>query len=602
MTLSNATQSEGPASVLGVTTTGIQDISALLPLLGTDQCERHISDALDGGFCYVAATPLSIFGSLGIVKAGFSVLWASVDVPFFRGPKLMRNAGFEASGMIKQITYASDEDDSVYIAEAKLRTILDQCTVKRSRLYLSWRWLRWNLLMFGSTAGLGALGFTPYVYIILRDTSHRPLSSTWMYPLLRILGSGLTATMIQVILQFRIMIIAHNRIEFSVFHDFFKTMKRTLPQYWDPNVRSEKCLRHLRKHFQERRWDMDQQGPEPPRHSYLRGLTIDGAIGTQCAVKDTQSLIDGELAVGRTLSVLLPLFQVLLAASIVTSVVGYIGCFSLVQNSHSFRGPLFWLVAELLLSFIRIAIWAANPAWDGPPPLLSVSTPGHLTMHGIGWAIDDIMAHDMHALVVGVDVGTESETSAPLGFAFDALRMVRYLTDDLRVPKGHVKKLINEKATTTEISRSLRALATDNSIRRDSPILVYFACSTVVRDVEQHGAEDGHRHDLDLATHDYRASEAELGIIYGELRNLLEDLVTAKGENVTVIIDAQLSASAPCMVGINSQPNPDDEAAPSPSIPASSWCPTRIRNVRLSARSPNASCRNYGIVRRTCIG
>ncbi|KAJ7039905.1 hypothetical protein C8F04DRAFT_914960, partial [Mycena alexandri] len=109
-----------------VTTSGIQDISALLPLLGTDQCERHTSGALDRGFSYVAATPLSIFGSLGIVKAGFATLWASVDIPIFHGPKQMRNAGFQPVGMIKQITHISEAEDSAYVAEARLRTILDQ--------------------------------------------------------------------------------------------------------------------------------------------------------------------------------------------------------------------------------------------------------------------------------------------------------------------------------------------------------------------------------------------------------------------------------------------------------------------------------------------
>ncbi|KAJ7573787.1 hypothetical protein C8J56DRAFT_981571, partial [Mycena floridula] len=48
---------------------GIQDISAFLPIIGTEQCERHIGSALDSGFLYAAATPLSMFGSLGIIKA-----------------------------------------------------------------------------------------------------------------------------------------------------------------------------------------------------------------------------------------------------------------------------------------------------------------------------------------------------------------------------------------------------------------------------------------------------------------------------------------------------------------------------------------------------
>ncbi|KAF9259917.1 hypothetical protein L218DRAFT_630707 [Marasmius fiardii PR-910] len=56
---------------------GIQDISALLPLLGTEQCERHAGSALDKGFLYAAATPLSIFGSLGVAKTAYVTLIAT---------------------------------------------------------------------------------------------------------------------------------------------------------------------------------------------------------------------------------------------------------------------------------------------------------------------------------------------------------------------------------------------------------------------------------------------------------------------------------------------------------------------------------------------
>ena len=60
---------------------GIQDIATLLPLLGTDQCEKHVGSALEGGYLYAAATPLSILGSLGIVKLGISVLISSISIP-----------------------------------------------------------------------------------------------------------------------------------------------------------------------------------------------------------------------------------------------------------------------------------------------------------------------------------------------------------------------------------------------------------------------------------------------------------------------------------------------------------------------------------------
>ncbi|KAJ7938883.1 hypothetical protein B0H13DRAFT_2301087 [Mycena leptocephala] len=58
---------------------GIQDISAFLPIIGTEKCECHVGEALEGGFLYAAAAPLTLFGSLGIIKAGVAILCASAS-------------------------------------------------------------------------------------------------------------------------------------------------------------------------------------------------------------------------------------------------------------------------------------------------------------------------------------------------------------------------------------------------------------------------------------------------------------------------------------------------------------------------------------------
>jgi hypothetical protein len=98
-----------PPSVIGVATSGIQDVSALLPLLGTEQCERLVTSALQHGLLYAAATPMSIFGSLGIAKAGFVVLWSSIDHKWFPGPSLLRNAGFTPQGIGKLLGHVDEK-------------------------------------------------------------------------------------------------------------------------------------------------------------------------------------------------------------------------------------------------------------------------------------------------------------------------------------------------------------------------------------------------------------------------------------------------------------------------------------------------------------
>ena len=59
----------------------------------------------------------------------------------------------------------------------------------------------------------------------------------------------------------------------------------------------------------------------------------------------------------------------LLLIGILASVVGYVGCFSVVQNSTSPFGPVSWLCLEAGLSLMRLGIWAWNPTSDDAPPL-----------------------------------------------------------------------------------------------------------------------------------------------------------------------------------------------------------------------------------------
>ena len=52
-----------------------------------------------------------------------------------------------------------------------------------------------------------------------------------------------------------------------------------------------------------------------------------------------------------------------------SSVVGYIGCFSVVQSAQESTAALSWLCLEIALSLLRMYIWSLNPTWDDAPPL-----------------------------------------------------------------------------------------------------------------------------------------------------------------------------------------------------------------------------------------
>ena len=80
-----------PSSGGGIGTTitgGIQDIAAILPLLGTEQCSVQVSTALARDYLYAAATPMLIFGSLGVVIAIFKTLIAFFSLGNIEGAKI----------------------------------------------------------------------------------------------------------------------------------------------------------------------------------------------------------------------------------------------------------------------------------------------------------------------------------------------------------------------------------------------------------------------------------------------------------------------------------------------------------------------------------
>ncbi|KAJ6597480.1 hypothetical protein DFH09DRAFT_1022849 [Mycena vulgaris] len=155
---------------------GIQDISAFLPIIGTEQCERHVGEALTGGFLYAAATPLSMFGSLGIVKASAAILVASISPRFAR---MLGDAGFRLEGS----------------------ELLDEQHIDKSQLTLVFNYYSWNWRLCISTGLLACLSITPYIPLILDDRPASKPSLAWTFPLMRIVGSAVSVVVAQMIIQ-----------------------------------------------------------------------------------------------------------------------------------------------------------------------------------------------------------------------------------------------------------------------------------------------------------------------------------------------------------------------------------------------------------------
>ncbi|ESK88599.1 hypothetical protein Moror_3125 [Moniliophthora roreri MCA 2997] len=120
---------------------GIQDVAALLPLPGTEQCERHVGSAPQKGFLYAAATPLSIFGSLGIVKAVPAAFLATITYPF-DGGHWLDDAGFATPGSVSSMVTIA-QDTGLYGAEAALRQLLDEQHIE-PKLVKGLDWSGWK--------------------------------------------------------------------------------------------------------------------------------------------------------------------------------------------------------------------------------------------------------------------------------------------------------------------------------------------------------------------------------------------------------------------------------------------------------------------------
>ena len=288
-------------------TGGIQDIAALLPLLGTEQCSVQIGSALTRGYLYAASTPMSIFGSLGVVSVGFKTLAACFSFRGIEGAKILGNMGFEPLGenlSLIMVEAGKGKNAGRYIIETRMDEMIKELNIDKNRITgVSHKSAAWNIKMIATTALLCTLSISPYIFLNQGANSLKK-STTWVFPSLRASGGFITATLIQILIQQRITTLSQYLVK-----------RNKLPNP-DEEAGLEPC---------------DRNNHEMDANTW-------------------------------------PLLC-LLFIGLVASVVGYVGCFSVVQSSTSTTGPVSWLCLEAGLSVIRLAIWAWNPMKDDSPPL-----------------------------------------------------------------------------------------------------------------------------------------------------------------------------------------------------------------------------------------
>ena len=326
---------------------GIQSVAAILPLLFTQQCADHVSSALTRGYLYAAASPLSIFGSLGVAIMGLKTLIACFSFGDIEGAKILGKMGFEPQGENLSLIMVEAGKGGRYIIETRMDDLIKDLYIDKNRIIgVSHKSDAWNVKMMTTTALLCAFSIAPYIYLN-QGVDNLEESTTWvLFPVLRSTGGFITAILIQLLIQRRITTLSNQ---------YLQVVKR------------------------------DQQ----------RNVDVEAAGDTKKMVTITWSIA--------TTWLLLCVLLISLAAS----VVGYMGCcFSIVKNSASTIGPVGWLCLEAGLSVVRLVICGWNPTRDDSPPLeiiLELDTYEHNPLLTCSKDDEEILQHKVLPLTPSQD-------------------------------------------------------------------------------------------------------------------------------------------------------------------------------------------------------
>ena len=397
-------------------THGIQNVAALLPLLGTEQCEQHVGSALEKGFLYAAAAPLSIFGSLGIVKTAFATLLATITLPIC-GAKWLDDAGFGTSGSVSSmVTIVKGRAE--YGAELSLVKLLENQHIDDLNLVEDVEWSGWqtttgsqftnvpediecskvddpNLIPVIERSGSQA---STHSQSIISDVERSDSQALDHYPDLvanvRLLGSHMVMILLfawRISLSWNMKLILTSMLAALISispYLYLISSDWTDSHLWlFPLLRafgSFLCVVAIQLALQLRihriirgrllLMKATKRGPEGNNegHSmdagkwdtleqHLRKLSIAYDSDLEKAGTDLKIAKGVSDVLSRDWALIT--YQLILFSGIPMIVVGYVGCFNFVNESTT-GGPYVWLGIEAMLLVVRLALWGWNPEWD----------------------------------------------------------------------------------------------------------------------------------------------------------------------------------------------------------------------------------------------
>jgi hypothetical protein len=228
-----------------------------------------------------------------MVNAGFKTFVASFSFGDIEGAKILGNMGFEPQEenlSLIMVETGKGKKAGRYIIETRMDDLIKELNIDRNRITgVSHKSAAWNVKMVATTALLCAFSIASYIYLIL-GANNLNKTMTWVFPVLRATGGFITTTLIQLLIQRRI------------------------------TTLSDQCL--VNRDQRQRNTDVEAAG-------------------------DTNKYQMIARCIAPTWLLICPLLT-----GLVASVVGYVGCFSVVQNSRWTFGPISWLCLEVGLSSI----------------------------------------------------------------------------------------------------------------------------------------------------------------------------------------------------------------------------------------------------------
>jgi len=119
---------------------------------------------------------MSMFGSLGLARAGFKTLLASINFSIhgrnFNGAMSLSNMGFQPHGENLSLIMADTEKKGQYVVESRLDTLLEELHLDETRIVdVSHKTKAWNIIMIVLTGLLSSMSIVPYIYLNTRAGS-----------------------------------------------------------------------------------------------------------------------------------------------------------------------------------------------------------------------------------------------------------------------------------------------------------------------------------------------------------------------------------------------------------------------------------------------